>query len=138
MTLLSRPLSLHDVRDVERLCRAVLRHADLRLPHHDEEDALAYLISAAWELSERWDPQKDRAQDKGRAELRDELKRGVSCPRRRQAQVRTGVRTGRAFPACLAPMTHVSMRFSRSRAASDGRTWDRTRDLPRVKRALSR
>ena len=64
--MLAPPLPLHDVRDVEALCRAVLRRADLRLPHHEEEDALAYLISAAWELSERWDPTKDRAREKGR------------------------------------------------------------------------
>jgi hypothetical protein len=35
-------------------------------------------------------------------------------------------------------MTHTTMRFPHSHAIVNGRSWDRTSDLPRVKRALSR
>jgi|SRR6187431_1700211 hypothetical protein len=43
-----------------------------------------------------------------------------------------------AFLTHLARMTHATMRVSCSHAAVNGRSWDRTSDLPRVKRALSR
>jgi hypothetical protein len=50
----------------------------------------------------------------------------------------TGVCTPRARAVPAARLTRRFMRFPRSQAGRDGRTWDRTRDLPRVKRALSR
>jgi hypothetical protein len=61
-TLLGSPLSLHDVEDVERLAARVL-HERLRewrstLPREKGEDALAFLISTAWELSLDHDPTK--------------------------------------------------------------------------------
>jgi DNA-directed RNA polymerase specialized sigma24 family protein len=56
MTLLQRPLALHDVRDCEALCTHVIQRSRLNLSHHDSEDLLAYLISEAWLLSERYEP----------------------------------------------------------------------------------
>lgn len=53
-------------------------------------------------------------------------------------EVRTGVRTRRAFPASPAHLTRSTMPFPFNHAAANGRSWDRTSDLPRVKRALSR
>jgi hypothetical protein len=50
-----------------------------------------------------------------------------------RSEVGTEVGTPRAFPTPTAHLTHGTMRFSRRHAAGDGRTWDRTRDLPRVK-----
>jgi hypothetical protein len=60
MSLLGRPWALHDVEDVERLVRTALddglraRGAHLRV--HQYDDALAFLLGAAWEISERWEP----------------------------------------------------------------------------------
>jgi hypothetical protein len=77
-------------------------------------------VAAEFETSTSW--VSDRL-----AEPRDEL-----------FKVGTGVGTARAFPASTARLAHVTMRFSCRQAEENGRTWDRTRDLPRVKRALSR
>jgi DNA-directed RNA polymerase specialized sigma24 family protein len=56
MPLLSRPLPLFDVRDVEALCTGIVRHSRLPLDHHDREDLTAYLIATCWELSLRYEP----------------------------------------------------------------------------------
>ena len=56
----------------------------------------------------------------------------------RVAEARTEARTRRAFPASPAHLTRSTMRFALNRATVNGRSWDRTSDLPRVKRALSR
>lgn len=59
-TLLASPLALYDVDDVEGYCYRVLerrlRRFQARLTADDREDALAFLISTAWELSKRYDP----------------------------------------------------------------------------------
>lgn len=55
MTLLPRPLALHDVDDAERLCGSVIARSGLTLDYHDREDLLAYLLALTWELSERWE-----------------------------------------------------------------------------------
>lgn len=57
---LAGKLELHDVPDVEGLCRAVLveyfqKHS-LVLPDHERDDMLAYLLEESWILSTRWDP----------------------------------------------------------------------------------
>ncbi len=52
--MLPRPLVVHGA-DLERLARAAIRDAGLRLSWDREEDLLAELIAAAWELSERHD-----------------------------------------------------------------------------------
>lgn len=69
VSMLHGTLELHDVRDVEALCRTVL-HDHLAtgkrtanggttgpssLSDHDFEDALAYLVTIAWKASERFD-----------------------------------------------------------------------------------
>ena len=54
MVLGSR-LALHDVDDVERLCRRVIRQSGLELNFHEEEDLLAYLVATTWELSLRFE-----------------------------------------------------------------------------------
>ena len=58
--LLHGRLALHDVYDVEHLCGRVLddqlRAFGVRLRSHDQEDALAFLVSEAWRLSFRYDP----------------------------------------------------------------------------------
>jgi DNA-directed RNA polymerase specialized sigma24 family protein len=56
MPLLSRPLPLYDVRDVEALCTSIVQRSRLSLDHHDREDLTAYLIVACWELSLRYEP----------------------------------------------------------------------------------
>lgn len=62
MKLLAAPVALHDVRDVESLCRRVLSRrleawgAWLRPEEYD--DALSYLVSTCWELSRGYDPTK--------------------------------------------------------------------------------
>src|SRR4029079_3901056 len=45
---------------------------------------------------------------------------------------------GTAIPAHIAEMTPASIQVPRGHLSRNGRTWDRTRDLSRVKRALSR
>jgi hypothetical protein len=60
------------------------------------------------------------------------------CLTRRDPEGGTGGGTIRAFTASLTCLSRVTMRFPRSRLVRDGRGWDRTSDLPRVKRALSR
>jgi hypothetical protein len=62
VSLLGRTWGLHDVEDVEKFVSKVLddplraRSADLR--PHEYEDALSYLLSEAWTLSERWEPSR--------------------------------------------------------------------------------
>jgi DNA-directed RNA polymerase specialized sigma24 family protein len=56
MPLLSRPLPLFDVRDVEALCTGIVQRSRLTLDHHDREDLTAYLIATCWELSLRYEP----------------------------------------------------------------------------------
>jgi DNA-directed RNA polymerase specialized sigma24 family protein len=56
MPLLSRPLLLYDVRDVEALCTSIVQRSRLSLDHHDREDLTAYLIATCWELSLRYEP----------------------------------------------------------------------------------
>jgi hypothetical protein len=53
-------------------------------------------------------------------------------------QVCTGVCIPRTFATLVAPLTRIAKGYWLGYAVSDGRTWDRTRDLSRVKRALSR
>jgi RNA polymerase sigma factor (sigma-70 family) len=57
--LLTTPLALHDVANVENFARAALeqrlRHFGARLDADKYEDALSELISVAWELSLRYD-----------------------------------------------------------------------------------
>ena len=52
--MLPRPLVVHGA-DLERLARSAIRDAGLRPSWDREEDLLAELIAAAWELSERHD-----------------------------------------------------------------------------------
>jgi DNA-directed RNA polymerase specialized sigma24 family protein len=58
--LLRGTLALHGVDDLEALCAKALddqlRAMRAHLRPHDHEDALAYLVSEAWLLSERYDP----------------------------------------------------------------------------------
>jgi DNA-directed RNA polymerase specialized sigma24 family protein len=56
MSLLSRPLPLFDVRDVEALCTSIVQRNRLSLDHRDREDLIAYLIATCWELSLRYEP----------------------------------------------------------------------------------
>jgi hypothetical protein len=56
VTLLSRPWTLHDVGDVERLCTSIVRRSKLRLSRDEEEDLTVYLIETCWELSLRYQP----------------------------------------------------------------------------------
>lgn len=60
--MLQGHLALHDVTDVEKLAaRALtdaLRTMRATLNPTDHEDALAYLIATAWELSLRYDPNR--------------------------------------------------------------------------------
>jgi DNA-directed RNA polymerase specialized sigma24 family protein len=56
MSLLSRPLPLFDVRDVEALCTSIVQRSRLPLDHHDREDLTTYLIETCWELSLRYEP----------------------------------------------------------------------------------
>jgi hypothetical protein len=60
VVLLHGPYALHDVDDVEGFCERILgeqlRILGARLRFHDQEDALAFLLSVAWRLSVRYDP----------------------------------------------------------------------------------
>jgi hypothetical protein len=56
LALLSTPLRLHDVRDVEALAQSVLTRSGLELSYHDREDALSYLIEEAWRASTAYEP----------------------------------------------------------------------------------
>lgn len=62
MALLSRPLQLHDVQDVEahvwRTISSSTHVAGLR--PHEREDLCAYLIGLAWELSIAYNPARGR------------------------------------------------------------------------------
>jgi hypothetical protein len=51
----------------------------------------------------------------------------------RELRVCTGVCIRRSRPALLACMTPVTKPFPHGYRVSDGRGWDRTSDLPRVK-----
>ena len=53
-------------------------------------------------------------------------------------EVCTGVCTGRSLVTLPARPTHAFKPNPSSHAGLNGRSWDRTSDLPRVKRALSR
>ena len=53
-------------------------------------------------------------------------------------RVCTGVCTARRNRTLLTHLTRVAERNRLGYAGRNGRTWDRTRDLSRVKRALSR
>jgi hypothetical protein len=58
--LLNGVLALHDVEDVEKLCRAVLAPFERRGMVDDFEDALAELVGVCWQLGERYDRERDR------------------------------------------------------------------------------
>lgn len=62
MTLLAGKLTLHDVSDTERLVRRALndalRESRATLSPADYDDALAELISVAWQLSLSFDPSR--------------------------------------------------------------------------------
>jgi hypothetical protein len=51
--MLPSKLRLYECDNVEGICRSVLDRS--RVPERDREDALAFLISSAWELSERYE-----------------------------------------------------------------------------------
>ncbi len=50
---LNGKLALHDVKDIEGLCIRIA--AKQRLQGEEFEDLVAYLVSTAWELSERYE-----------------------------------------------------------------------------------
>src|SRR5512144_1257928 len=50
-SVLSRKLALHDVEDVEAFCIGIFKAKAGEIPDRDHEDAIAYLIETAWELS---------------------------------------------------------------------------------------
>lgn len=58
--MLNGRLTLHNVNDTEALCRRVLdnhlRRTRAHLRPHDYDDAIAYLLTTAWEISQRYDP----------------------------------------------------------------------------------
>jgi len=57
--MLNGRLALHDVDDVERFCRQLInRQRRGGYGGHDYEELLAWLIEAAWLLSERYDPSR--------------------------------------------------------------------------------
>ena len=60
MALLSRPESIHDVDDIEAHCRATIRRALGRnggyLTIDQSEELLAYLLTIAFRLKDRYDP----------------------------------------------------------------------------------
>jgi hypothetical protein len=62
VSLLGRTWGLHDVEDVEKFVSKVLddalRARSAHLRPHEYEDALSYLLSEAWTLSEHWEPSR--------------------------------------------------------------------------------
>jgi hypothetical protein len=62
MTMLNGTLSLHDVDDVEAAAQKIINDFSARsrayFRDHDREDLLAFLISIAWRLSVRYDPNR--------------------------------------------------------------------------------
>lgn len=60
MPMLNNRLQLHNVTDAENLCHRILnnhlRRTRAHLRPYDHEDAIAYLLTTIWELSERYDP----------------------------------------------------------------------------------
>jgi hypothetical protein len=62
----------------------------------------------------------------------------VRLATRWKSEVGTQVGTACAFAASLPRLSRATMWFRRSQGGLNGRGWDRTSDLPRVKRALSR
>jgi hypothetical protein len=54
------------------------------------------------------------------------------------SEVCTEICTGRTFPAILAHLNRMVEPNPCNHVLRYGRSWDRTSDLPRVKRALSR
>jgi hypothetical protein len=64
VTLLSEPLPLHDVRDLEATCRAILDRMLREYRSHgmspdDYEDVLATFIAVAFEWSLKYDPARE-------------------------------------------------------------------------------
>lgn len=95
------PVAVHDVRDLEGACRAILDRALRNAGTHyldpdDYEDFLADFITEAWAMSKRYDP--DRVRDaEGRVRLsfstylnRFLQPRIADCYRRRFADARYG------------------------------------------------
>ena len=74
----------------------------------------------------------EQPSDDGAEELRGEVWS------RSHLEVCTGVCTGRSLVTLPARPTHAFKPNPSSHAGLNGRSWDRTSDLPRVKRALSR
>jgi hypothetical protein len=62
VSLLGRTWGLHDVEDVEKFVSKALddslRKRNAFLRPHEREDAIAFLLSVMWELSERWEPER--------------------------------------------------------------------------------
>ena len=54
--MLAGKLSLHDIEDVEAFCIGIFAPRAASIPSSDHEDAIAYLIETAWELSTNYDP----------------------------------------------------------------------------------
>jgi len=60
-------LQLHDLRDAEALAwKTVYRAGGKYWPREDQEDAVAFLLATAWQLSLTYDEKRDRAVEKGR------------------------------------------------------------------------
>jgi DNA-directed RNA polymerase specialized sigma24 family protein len=95
MTLLSEPLPLHDVDDVERFARSsaneALRRMGARLGPNDLDDMVAFLIGEAWELSGRYDPDRGASFAKYAYDLLP--KRAISWYRKRFRDTRYGTKT---------------------------------------------
>ena len=58
--MLPRKFALHDVSDVEAFAVAILKPRAASIPSRDHEDAVAYLIETAWELSLGYDSEQMR------------------------------------------------------------------------------
>lgn len=54
--LLNGTLALHDVRDVEAFCAAIIQRRQPDLPWVEQDDLLAELIEDCWVLSTRFQP----------------------------------------------------------------------------------
>jgi hypothetical protein len=54
--MLNGVLTLHDIRDTEAYCAAVIKRSRLKLTPTQHEDLLAYLVEEAWLLSTTYDP----------------------------------------------------------------------------------
>jgi DNA-directed RNA polymerase specialized sigma24 family protein len=61
MALLSRPIRLFDIDDLEAYCSAIVSKSQLALqPHDDHEDLLAHCLAAAWGISLRYDASRGK------------------------------------------------------------------------------